>query len=603
MNIQKQTAFAELIRIVFLAGWIGVILIGAGSFAAGKDVERPNVIVILADDQGWGDLSLHGNKNLQTPSLDSLAKQGAQFERFFVCPVCSPTRAEFLTGRYHQRLGVYGTSRGGERMNLNETTIAQLFQKAGYRTNAIGKWHNGMQHPYHPCGRGFDHFYGFCSGHWGNYYSPMLERDGKIVRGKGYVTDDFTDEAINTIKQKHDHPFFIYLTYNTPHSPMQVPDKWWKKFADRKLESKHREPDREKLNHTRAALAMVENIDWNVGRIMQALEETGKSENTIVVYFSDNGPNGFRYNGGMKGRKGSTEEGGVRSPLFIRWPTKIKPGTKIGQVCGAINLLPTLCELCDIKINTENKIDGVSFEPLLMKPELSDWPEQLLLSHWGGRYSIRSQTHRLSHDGKFYDLINDPGQNNPIKKDSMLRVRMSGKRSFWKAAMEKEQWLAKAKARPMAIADSSFSYTQLPARDANFTGKIRRSNRHPNCTFLTQWKNLSDQIEWDVEVSEGGEFDVEIYYTCPADDVGSTLQLKFGDQRLTSKITVANDPPLVGEKRDRSKRIESYTKEFRPLKMGSIKLTKGKDKLILKATDIPGSQVGDFRLLMLTRKK
>jgi len=140
----------------------------AASLCAAK---QPNVIVILTDDQGWGDLSLNGNTNLTTPHIDTLAKDGVSFDRFYVCPVCSPTRAEFLTGRYHARSGVYSTSAGGERIDLDEKTIAQTFKAAGYTTAAFGKWHNGMQYPYHPNARGFDEFYGFCSGHWGDYFS------------------------------------------------------------------------------------------------------------------------------------------------------------------------------------------------------------------------------------------------------------------------------------------------------------------------------------------------------------------------------------------------------------------------------------------------
>ena len=154
---------------VLLGGWCGFL----------AAAERPNVLVVLTDDQGWGDLSLNGNSNLATPHIDSLATDGAKFERFYVCPVCSPTRAEFLTGRYHVRGGVYSTSAGGERLDLDEVTVADVFRGAGYGTGAFGKWHNGMQYPYHPNGRGFDEYYGFCSGHWGNYFSPLLERNGE----------------------------------------------------------------------------------------------------------------------------------------------------------------------------------------------------------------------------------------------------------------------------------------------------------------------------------------------------------------------------------------------------------------------------------------
>ncbi|MEE3220552.1 MAG: sulfatase-like hydrolase/transferase, partial [Planctomycetota bacterium] len=274
------------------------ILSALDAAAAGR---RPNVIVILTDDQGWGDLSLNGNKNLNTPNIDSLAREGARFERFFVCPVCSPTRAEFLTGRYHPRCGVYSTSAGGERMNLDEMTIADTFKAAGYATGAFGKWHNGMQFPYHPNGRGFDEFYGFCSGHWGNYFGPPLDHNGKIVRGEGFVIDDFTNRAIKFIEQHKGRPFFSYLPYNTPHSPMQVPDRWWNKFQGKRLPMRHRDPGREDVVHSRAALAMCENVDWNVGRILKKLDELQIADNTIVVFFCDNGPNGSWWNGGMKG--------------------------------------------------------------------------------------------------------------------------------------------------------------------------------------------------------------------------------------------------------------------------------------------------------------
>ncbi|HSI76483.1 MAG TPA: sulfatase-like hydrolase/transferase, partial [Lunatimonas sp.] len=175
-----------LAPILFMAGW----LLGVGCKEPGSDAltsqKPPNVVIILTDDQGWGDLSHSGNTNLSTPNIDQLATQGVSFERFYVQPVCSPTRAELLTGRYHLRSGVYGTSSGEERLDLDEVTLADIFKDAGYTTGAFGKWHSGMQYPYHPNGRGFDEFYGFCSGHWGDYFSPMLEHNGQLVRGNGF---------------------------------------------------------------------------------------------------------------------------------------------------------------------------------------------------------------------------------------------------------------------------------------------------------------------------------------------------------------------------------------------------------------------------------
>ena len=240
--------------------------------------QPPNIVMFLAEDQGWGDLGLNGNKNVSTPNIDRLAMDGASFTQFFVSPVCSPTRSEMLTGRYHPRSGVYSTSSGGERIDLDETTIAEVLKRAGYATAAFGKWHSGMQPPYHPNGRGFDEFYGFCSGHWGNYFDPPLEHNGRLVTGKGYVTDDFTDRALQFIETHKALPFFAYLAYNTPHAPMQVPDQWWEKFDGNPLANRHRDPEKENLQQTRAALAMTENIDWNVGRVVTRIEELGLDE-------------------------------------------------------------------------------------------------------------------------------------------------------------------------------------------------------------------------------------------------------------------------------------------------------------------------------------
>src|SRR5262245_31795526 len=220
---------------------------------------HPNVVIFLADDAGWGDYSRNGNTQVNTSHIDSIARDGALFDRFFVCPVCSPTRAEFLTGRYHPRGGVFGVSTGGERLNLGERTIADFFRAAGYATAVFGKWHNGSQYPYHPNARGFDEFYGFTSGHWGDYFSPPLEHNGQFVQGNGYVTDDFAEHAMGFVEKNRDRPFLCYLAFNTPHSPMQVPDRWYERFKDRELSLRYTGPQREDVAFTRAALAMCEN--------------------------------------------------------------------------------------------------------------------------------------------------------------------------------------------------------------------------------------------------------------------------------------------------------------------------------------------------------
>jgi arylsulfatase A-like enzyme len=561
------------------------------------------VIVILTDDQGWGDLSLHGNTNLATPHVDALARDGARFDRFYVCPLCSPTRAEFLTGRYHPRCGVRGVTQGGERLDFDEMTIADTFKAAGYATAAFGKWHNGTQYPYHPNGRGFDEFYGFTSGHWGDYFSPPLDHNGKIVRGSGYMTGDFTDKAIQFIEQHRGGPFFVYLAYNTPHSPMQVPERWWNKFKDKQIALRGTRPDREIIDHTRAALAMCENIDWNVGRILARIDELEIDEQTIVVYFCDNGPNGDRWNGGMKGIKGSTDEGGLRSPLFVRWPGKIPKRMRIARPAAAIDLLPTLARLAEVPIVGNKPLDGANLAPLLVTNGSANMPaalrDRVIFSHWNNRISATTGSFRLDQRGRLYDVVADPGQRLDLSgKHPKVISRLSAAVEAWRKDVLSSSSLDD---RPFPIGHANFPTTQLPARDGAAYGNVQHSSRHPNSSYFTDWTSTDDRITWDVEVVESGTFDVEVFYTCPEADIGSTIELSLNSSRVVADVVEAHDPPLRGAEHDRTMRQESYVKDFRPMKLGTIRLEKGRGKLTLRAVSIPGSRVIDVSLLRLTR--
>ncbi|MDN3690714.1 arylsulfatase [Cyclobacterium jeungdonense] len=559
----------------------------------------PNVVLILTDDQGWGDLSHSGNPNLFTPNIDALAIQGVSFDRFFVSPVCSPTRAEMLTGRYHLRGGVKGTSAGEERLDLDETTFAALFQQAGYSTGAFGKWHSGMQHPYHPNSRGFDTFYGFCSGHWGNYFSPDLEQNGHLVKGEGYLPDDLTEKAMDFIEVQKDGPFLVYLPFNTPHSPMQVPDIWWEKFENKTLDSlvSGEDPD-----FTRAALAMCENIDWNVGRLMGKLEELGLTENTIVVFLSDNGPNSFRWNGGMKGRKGSTDEGGVRSPFFLQWEGRVPAGKTVPEIAGAIDLFPTLLDMAGLDYAGKKPLDGISLKPLILE-ENPSWKDRMIFSHWNGSTSLRTQKYRLDKDGNLYDMDSDPSQQDPVQDQHPeiiqdLRLAVTN----WEAEMEAA--LAKdPESRPFTLGAPEAPLTQLPARDGLAHGKVKRSNRFPNDSFFTNWVSLKDSITWDVEVLEGGEYLVELYYTCPEEDLGAEIRLQVGENHVDARVKKAHNPPLKGMENDRIERMESYVKDFKSMPVGSIVLAKGLQRISLKALNIPGDQVMEVQKLLFTNKE
>lgn len=574
----------------------GLIIVATAGHAA--HAAPPNVVVILTDDQGWGDLSIHGNRNLSTPHIDSLARDGALFERFYVCPVCSPTRAEFLTGRYHPRGNVFNVSTGGERLDLDERTIADVFQAAGYATGAFGKWHNGTQYPYHPCGRGFDEYYGFCSGHWGHYFNAPLEHNGQLVTGQGYMTDDLTTHAMQFIREHRDGPFFCYVPYNTPHSPMQVPDAFYEKFRDAELPDRFQQAKQEDLAMTRAALAMCENIDTNVGRILALLDELKLAENTIVVYFSDNGPNSFRWNGGMKGRKGSTDEGGVRSPLFMRWPGQIPAGRRVPQITAAIDLLPSLAELAKVDVPDDRPLDGISFVPWLTTG--NDTPtERLIFSHWAGKVSVRSQQYRLDTQGQLYDMAHDPGQTVDVAADvpavaQQLRTALADWKRDVLSQLERVD-------RPFTVGYPQFPITHLPARDGVPHGGVERSGKAPNCSFFRNWTSTDDEMTWDIDVATAGRYDVTMYYAVSEPDVGSTIRWQFGTSELVAKVTEAHDPPLYGQEQDRVDRgPESYVKDFCPWKMGTMSLPQGPGRLSLKALDVTGSQVMEVRGVTLT---
>ena len=564
-----------------------------------EKIYRPNVVVILTDDQGWGDLSIKGNEDLFTPNIDNLARSGATFDRFFVCPVCAPTRAEFLTGRYAARGGVYGVSEGAERLDLDETTIADLFKKAGYSTAAYGKWHNGMQAPYHPNTRGFEDFYGFCSGHWGNYFDPMLEYNGKPVKGEGFIIDDLTNHGLEFIENHKEKPFFLYLPFNTPHSPMQVPDEYFAKFQGAELEMPLNKGSNS-IQKTRAALAMCENIDWNVGRVLAKLEELDLMEHTIIVYFSDNGPNGIRWNGEMKGIKGSTDEGGVRSPAFIKWQGTIEAGKTVKEIAGAIDLLPTLADLAGVDYKIDKSLDGLSLKPLILDKE-SEWNDRYLYQHWVNRTSVRNQQYRLDNKDRLYDMINDPNQ--------ITNVAEQNPEVYAEMKVAKQEYVDKVLGelnlevrRPLTIGFKDVAFTQVPARDGRPHGGVERSNKYPNCSFFTNWTSLEDKISWEVDILEEADYDIELFFTCPANSVGAEFEFTLGQSKLAGKISEAHDPPLKGMENDRIPRIESYIKDFKSLKVGNMHLTKGQGTLELKATRIPGPVVMDVRLLVFTRK-
>ena len=585
---------------IFLLFYSSLVLF---SLEACKPLDPPpNVILILTDDQGWGDLSLNGNVDITTPNIDRLGTMGIRFDRFYVSPVCSPTRAELLTGRHHVRGGVYGTSAGGERLDEDEQTLAEVLKTVGYQTAAYGKWHNGMQAPYHPNSRGFDDFYGFCSGHWGNYYNPVLEHNGTLVRGDGFIIDDLTQRGIDFINKNKNKPFFLYLPYNTPHSPMQVPDRFWEKFKNKELRQEgHRGPykTQEEIDHARAALAMCENIDWNVGRIIEQLEKNNLIENTIVIYLSDNGPNGFRWNGEMKGIKGSTDEGGVRSPMMMQWLGKFPQGKVIKEIASGIDLLPTLVDIIGIDHKAKNTLDGKSLKPLITE-ENPSWKDRYIFNYWRGKLSVRNQNYRLDNTNQLFDMKVDPHQTNDISVEKQqILAQLKQQKIQWEKEVLSE--LPLKDERPFYIGHPSLQTTQIPARDGTATGSIKRSNRYPNCSYFTHWVNVNDSLVWNIAVPHSGDFEVTVYYSCAQDALGSVFELGFGKSKIKGQITEVHDREEYGAAEDRVTRKESYVKDFKPLNLGVMHLEAGKGLLTLKGIKKTGEALMDFRLLLFKR--
>ena len=585
--------------------------------AALASAKAPNVVVLLADDAGWGDYSFNGNRQVATPHIDGIAKAGAHFDRFFVQPVCAPTRSEFLTGRYHRRLGVYGVSTGQERMNPDEKTVADSFKRAGYVTGLFGKWHNGSQWPYHPLARGFDTFWGYTSGHWGEYFDAPLEHNGVMKTSKGYIVDVLTDKALQFIERNQSKPFLCFVPFTTPHSPWSAPASDWARFKEKPLSQTATNAQAEKPDETRCALAMVENQDRNVGRILAKLKELNLEEDTIVVYFSDNGPNGHRWTGGMKGTKATTDEGGVRSPLFIRWPGKIAAGTQVKPIAGAIDLASTLEALAGVKRVGDRPRDGRDLSPLLKTGLDADWAPRQIFNTWGNYVSVRTQTHRLDGAGNLFDMVADPGQTTPIQaKQPELAQELIAAVAAWR----KEMGIAapvggkgKGKGangpgnavdpRPIHVGYREFPTTMLPARDGEPRGQMRRSAAAPNSSYFVNWTKPEDAAVWNVEVVTAGTYIVTLDYACPAEAVGTPLEFSFEGTLLKGKITEAFDSPLKPEQ-DTLPRPhgESTMRDFRTMTLGEVRLEPGKGELKLRAPEVRGKSVMDLRRVTLTLK-
>ena len=416
--------------------WVGlgaaVLALSAQAFAAdGNSLagRRPNIIVILTDDQGYGDLRRNGNPVIQTPNLDKMYDESLHFEDFHVSPTCSPTRASIMSGKHEFKNGVTHTIMERERMSLKSTTIAQVLKSAGYTTGIFGKWHLGDEDAYQPDQRGFDEVFihgaggigqsypGTCGDAPGNsYFSPVIKHNGKFEKTDGYCTDVFFGQAMKWLEaSKAKQPFFACITPNAPHGPLQVPEEYRQRYAG-------------KVNDQAARFfGMITNIDDNVAKLLAKLKELGIDQDTLVVFLNDNGGTAGCgvFNAGMRGSKGSAFNGGTRAMSLWRWPGTIKPAA-CDRLTAHLDLFPTIAALAGATMPTDvaRKLDGFSLVPLLENPQSSWHDDRMLYTHVGrwkpgeepqkyGACSVRwKQYLQVREKGKWclYDLKADPGE-------------------------------------------------------------------------------------------------------------------------------------------------------------------------------------------------
>lgn len=560
--------------------------------AIGSKQDKPNIVIILADDMGWGDLNLNGNNRVSTPAINALAKQSLSFDRFYVCPLSAPTRSEMLTGRYFLRTGVSSVTSGYENMRTEEVTIAEILKENGYATGCFGKWHNGGYFQQHPNRQGFDEYVGFMVGHLGYYFDAIYMHNDDEVKSSGYATDFFTDNALGFIEKNKDKQFFCYVPYNVPHSPFQVPEKYFSKYNSQGLDST-----------LSSVYGMVENMDDNINRILKKLDDLKIRNNTIVIFLSDNGPNTVRYNGGMKGIKGSVDEGGVRLPFYISWPDKINRGI-IGQLAQDIDILPTLLGLCNIKYKPVNTIDGLDLSEVVKgnrKPfDRYIFSRQANASLEICNGSIRNDRYRLVRQRKdtlLFDMIADPFQKRNIYKEKSEDAKI-----LLSALTKWENELVSAY-KPVTTINAGFPDEKgfkLPVQDAIMSGKIRFSSIHPNQSHTVNWIQNGDSIYWNLNINAGGKYKIELQYGCTGGETGSSMVFRTLSATIPFIIAMPYESEILPE-RDYVKRSESVERTWSWMNVGTVTLNPGQERFVVKLQKKRNNEAGMIKAIRLTR--
>jgi len=369
--------------------------------------DRPNVILFLTDDQGWGDLGFHGNPYVRTPNIDAFARSAVRLTRFYVNPVCSPTRASLMTGRYSFRTGVTDVFGVSCHMDPAEVTVSEVLQRAGYATGVFGKWHLGDEGSHAPNAQGFDESLVFrgAAMRRDQYFNPKLLRNGVERQYAGYCMDVFTDSAIRFMKQNRSRPFFLYLPANLIHTPLEVAEELARPFKTGGLDNK-----------TARICGMLKSVDDNFGRLVAAIEELGLDDNTLLIFASDNGPcagsvTTMRYMAGLHGLKGTVYENGIRVPCFVRWPAGFSSPAQVDRLAAHIDVMPTILDACRMTPPAGVRMDGRSFLPLLRNPA-ADWPERTVFFQWDSG-AVPRRGHAFAALSERWKLVQPVGMDSP----------------------------------------------------------------------------------------------------------------------------------------------------------------------------------------------
>ena len=480
--------------------------------------KQPNIVIVITDDQGYGDLACHGNPIIKTPHIDKLYAESTVLTDYHVAPTCSPTRAALLTGHWTNRTGVWHTIQGRSMIRENEITIGQHFEK-DYATAMFGKWHLGDNYPYRPEDRGFEEVYRHGGGGvgqtpdlWDNsYFDGSYFHNQKIVPAKGFCTDVFFEQANNFIKDaaKKDEPFLAYISLNAPHGPLHAPQKYLDMYKDQDAK-------------IASFFGMITNIDDNVGTTRKLLADLGIADNTIFIFTTDNGTaSGAKvFNAGMKGKKGSNYDGGHRVPMFIHWPKGgLTEHRKIDTLTHAIDFVPTLMEVCKVPNTAKVEFDGLSLKDLLDPKTDIEWEDRFIITDsqrvidpikWRGS-AVMSQQFRLINGKELYDIKADPGQEKNIAKNKPNQVKKM--RDFYDA------WWAElqptfAQTTEIYIGHPEALTTTLTAHDWLNTGPpwnqghVRRGDAYDKNKAMTQKQHKG---HWAIKVIEDGTYEISAY--------------------------------------------------------------------------------------------